>query len=365
MLDRVTANPESFMMRAPTMIQGNPYQRGFEAQEQRTAQAEQREAAELKRDQEAAFSQGLAGIIADPANTDPAKRSQAVAGLASRTGQSQVALTTLNSEETRRRQAEDKILEAAANGNAEMADYLSKQSGIVIPDTILRNGKIARGLKTARDLGYDYDPRQAAQFAQIFAETGDPNKAAQTVGPPAIKPAQVTPSFQVYNQPGPDGTVTPWRFNQRTGEAEPMPGAQGGFQKPGTGAGAGGRQLNFEVKRQAYLSVYPGDQKGALEFANGRKVMSLPDARKAAIVTVRSLKNEYGEPLYTTEEQIVQATERLAQNLIGGNSAPPQSNLSTVTPGAATVSPPPSADLYGGMSTEQLQQWLQENGGVP
>ena len=368
MLDRVTANPESFMLRPPTMIQGNPYQKGFDAQEQRTAQADQRAAAELERDQKTAFSQGLAGIIADPANTDPAKRASAVAGLASRTGQSQLALTTLGNEETRRKQAEDKTLDAAASGNVALARHYAQQNGITIPDAILNDGQIAKGLKAARDMGYE-DPQQAATFAAEFKRTGDPVAASTSAGPPKAKP--ITPSYQVFNQVGPDGKIIPYRFDQRAGTAEPIAGIDGGFQRPGSGAGAGGgRQLNFEAKRQAYLQVYPGDQKGALAFANGQKAMSIQDARKAAQVTVRSLKNEYGEPLFKTEQEVLDATERFAQNLIGGGSAPPaSSNLSTVTPppgggGNSTVSAPP-ADLYGGMSTEQLEQWLRDNGGAP
>jgi hypothetical protein len=69
-------------------------------------------------------------------------------------------------------------------------------------------------------------------------------------------------------------------INQNTGEIKETP-QYGHISLAGrSGANAGGV---FEFRRQAYLHVNPGDEKGALEYAAGHKSMGESDIQKSAI----------------------------------------------------------------------------------
>lgn len=364
MLERVSVNPEAFMPRQPGMIQGNPFQRGFDAQETRTAQVEQRDAVRLERDNKEAFNTGLSGVLADPSlANDPGKRSQAVAGLYARTGQGREALQTLGTEDSRKKDLENKALDAYSKGQTALGDQYSLQAGTVIPDAIKNDGKIAAGLKIAHELGYTTDPRQAATFAVKWKETGDPNAASAAAGMPYQKPQQTTPQHQLQTIIGDDGKPRVVRFNVHTGQIEDT-GYQGYTSKGAGGGGGGGRPLAFEVKQRAWLAI-PGnehDLKGAALFAAGKVGMSRSDALKSALTTVRALKNEFNEPLYQNEADIMQAAERFANKIQGIDG-----NLSTVNPPASppTVTTPGAAGDPSKMTDEQLQEWLNKNGGPP
>lgn len=352
MLERVTVNPEAFMPRQPAMIQGNPFLTGFDAQETRNAQGEQRDAVRLERDNKEAFNQGLSSILSIP---DPTQRAQATASLQARTGQGRDALATLSTEDSRKKDLENKALSAYANGQTALGDQYALQAGTVIPDAIKNDGKIAAGLKMAHDMGYTTDPRQAATFAAKYKETGDPNAAAAAAGLPYQKPQQTTPQHQLQTITDATGKTRVVRFNVHTGQIEDT-GFEGYTNKGTGGRGGGGRPLAFEVKQRAWLNVHPGDNEGALRFASGKTAMSRSEALKSALTTVRSLKNEFDEPLYQTETDVMQAAERFANQIQGIDG-----NLSTVNPPAS----PASVTDPSKMTDEQLQEWLKNNGGTP
>jgi hypothetical protein len=354
MLDRVTVNPESFMPRQPAMIQGNPVQTGWDQQETRTAQAEQRDAVRLDRDNKEAFNAGLSGVLSI---ADPAERSRQTAALQARTGQGRDALQTLSTEDSRKRGLEDKALVAYASGQTALGDQYALQAGTVIPDAIKNDGAMAGGIKLARDMGYS-DPQQAATFAVKFKETHDPKAASDAAGVPKPKQVAVTPNYVPWNVTDPSGNVSTKSFDTRSNTWTDAP-FQGSVSKVGSGGGSGGRPLNVQVKREMWLRVHPGDEQGALEYAGGKRTMSAQEASKAAMATVRSLKNEFGEPLYKTEEEVLRATQTFANAILGAQA--PSGNLSTVTPNATTA--PDPNDVLRGMTDEQLQEWLQQNGG--
>lgn len=49
------------------------------------------------------------------------------------------------------------------------------------------------------------------------------------------------------------------------------------------GRRSGDRTSVFEVRRQAYLNVHPGDEQGALDFASGRRTLGQPEISKSAL----------------------------------------------------------------------------------
>jgi hypothetical protein len=354
MLERVTVNPEAVMPRAAPMIQGNPFQQGFDRQETRTAQAEQRDAVRTDRENRDAFNQGLAGVVSIQ---DPGRRAQATAQLAASTGQGQLALQTLGGEDTRRRSLEDKALLAYSNGHTALGDQYASQAGTVIPEAIKNDGAMAAGIKAARDAGYE-DPAQAATYAATFKQTRDPAAAAASAGTPKISAKQFTPKGrELVNIPDGSGGTTIYSHDPNTGSLAPT-GHKGIVTKAGSGSSAANNSLaTYEAKFKTWLSI-PGrenDREGAALYANGKKQMTWPEARQAAGTMVRSLEGPYG-PLYETEEQVAGAIEKFAAQIMGT-----QSSLSTVTP-VPTVGGGGGGDLST-MTEEQLIELLRQTGG--
>lgn len=357
MLERVTVNPESFMPRGqPAMIQGNPFTRGFDEAQNRAAQVEQRDDARLDRENKRAFNEGLGGIVSIQ---DPGQRNQAVAGLASRTGQGQIALQTLGAEDTRRKGLEDKALDAYSRGQTALGDQYATQAGTVIPEAIKNDGIMAGAVKLGRDMGYD-DPQQNAIFAATYKQTHDVKAATDAAGAPKIKAHQFAPPRrELVNIPDGNGGTAIYSHNPADGSLTPT-GHTGTVTKAGSGSSAANNSLaTFQGKFNTWLSI-PGkenDREGAALFAAGRKQMSWPEARAAAAVTVRNLKGPYG-PLYETEEQVAAAIETFAHQFMGQQSG----SLSTVTPvptvGGGGADP-------GAVSTEQLIEMLRQQTGGP
>jgi hypothetical protein len=374
MLERVTVNPESFMPRASTvpMIQGNPFMTGFNAETQRADQAEERdlrienaretaEVARTDRANKSAFNQGLGSVLSIQ---DPAQRASATAQLQARTGQGKDALATLGTEDTRRKSLEDKALLAYSTGQVALGDQYASQAGVVIPEAIKNDGAMAGGLKMARDAGYD-DPQQAATFAVNYKQTRDVKAATDAAGPPKPK-AFAPPRRELVNIPLPDGSIGIYSHNPADGSIVDT-GRRGMATKPGSGTAAGNsRMADYEHRRQIWLAI-PGkehDQEGAALYAAGKKQMSWPEARAAAGVTVRNLRGPYG-PMYETEAEVAAGIEKFAHQYMAG--PPPDSNLSTVTPGATPTPKVQSATPAdpGQITTEQLIEMLRQNGGAP
>jgi hypothetical protein len=366
MLERVTVNPEAFMPRGTPMIQGNPFTKGFEHAQSQAAQTEERDLrvetarenalnARTDRANKNAFDAGLASVVSIQ---DPGQRNQATAELASRTRQSQLALQTLGTEDTRRRSLEDKALTAYSNGQTALGDQYSNQAGVTIPEAIKHDGAMAGAIKLGRDLGYD-DPQQAAAFAATYKQTRDVKAATDAAGVPKPKVHQYAPrGRELVNIPDGNGGTAIYSHDPNDGSLKPT-GHTGTVTKAGSGSSAANNSLaTYEAKFKTWLSI-PGrenDREGAALYANGKKQMTWPEARQAAGTMVKSLEGPYG-PLYETEEQVSAAVEKFAAQIMGT-----QSSLSTVTP-VPTVGGGGGSDPAK-MTDEQLQEWLRQNGGA-
>jgi hypothetical protein len=106
----------------------------------------------------------------------------------------------------------------------------------------------------------------------------------------------------------------------------------------------------YEVKRNAYLAVHPGDEQGALDYAGGRKSLGPREARLAAERMANSSKDENGLPLSPARRK--SEADRIYQSIIG-QQQPAAPGLTPVpAPGAA-----PGAAPAGGAPKDYSALW--------
>ena len=130
-------------------------------------------------------------------------------------------------------------------------------------------------------------------------------------------------------------------FNQATGATERRKGVD---IARGSRGGRGGRVSVFEQKRQAFLSVFPGDMQGALEFAQGRRSMNDTELQLAA--QRLAMQEARGAPYPgRTPEEIDQRARELfelfKETSALGRTGGASSNF-TPDPNAGATTPPPS-----------------------
>lgn len=97
--------------------------------------------------------------------------------------------------------------------------------------------------------------------------------------PKATEIAEGSGKFQPYT----DAQGNSWSFDQKSGVFKQDVGGPKGLMRPG-GVGGSGRSSVYEQKREAYLSVHPGDNQGSLDYASGKsgKIMTPAEIQKFA-----------------------------------------------------------------------------------
>lgn len=200
-----------------------------------------------------------------------------------------------------------KSLELANSGDMAGARYVAGQYGQQIPENVLTNAAlraqitVLAGEAKAR---YPTNPKKQQEYLALAmkglsdATLGEGN---------AVDPMY---PYQVPGAPEPDAS---------------------------SGANIGGV---FEVKRQAWLAAYPGDEQGALAFASGTKQQSDADLYNiASNVMAREFAGQFG----VSPEQKQQRVNELFQQLKGmqGSAMPtPVPQPGMPQPGAPGAVPP-------------------------
>ena len=190
-----------------------------------------------------------------------------------------------------------RVFELAATGDPRAAIAFAAQNGEPVPPqlhSLLQDravaGSMARifaqadkmfpgAINARRKLEFVQSSLKAMftelRGGQLPSSTADAQRAAQSTVPaevPAPKPGR----HQLFS----GGTGKPAvSFNQGTGEARRVEGIS---LPQSAGSRGGGRMSVFEQKRQAFLSVFPGDMQGALEYAQGRRSMNDTELQLAA-----------------------------------------------------------------------------------
>jgi hypothetical protein len=288
-----------------------------------------------------------------------------------------------------------KANELLEQGQHEAAQEVARRVGKPLPQAAISNAAVRQGIaainKRAQEL---YPDRPRMQQTYI---TSQMQVANARIKDNKEDPAVVWGSMRhegVYAMP--DGAPTPpdtkttfanrfealpkKRINPDTGkeeigyvpfdrtnseEGEFRPGEVLG-KRGGGGAAGGGRLSVFQQKRAGWLEVYPGDEKGALDFANNKKTMSEPDIAKWAIAAAqRDIANDKtlqynsvkrGEALkqkireYT--DQMRQINMQPAPAPAPGSGLPPAASVTGISVEDAPVRPPaapgPSASVSPG-----------------
>jgi hypothetical protein len=267
-----------------------------------------------------------------------------------------------------------KSLDLLNAGRVEEAQMVARATGQQIPPEVVNNatlrGLITATAKRAQEL---YPDRPAAQQSYIDAqmqslrrrrEAGEPLDALlqpYTMPPGAPPPQETTKGSYdlVYRQEIDPATgqtiVRASRFDKKTGEITPIEG-EGAFLRS-TGPGSSGRMSVFEQKRAAWLAVYPGDLKGALEYASGRRQMSEPEIAKAALqlagTEIRGNQMLRFRNVAEQQAAIQKRAAEIAQQIRSGFAE--QGMTTAPPPGAGTRENPYQA------TTQQHVDWFRNN----
>jgi hypothetical protein len=156
------------------------------------------------------------------------------------------------------------MLGALKDGDVELAKYTAQQYGLNVPDEMWSNKNVVMQLRTAGNLAKQLSIKDehAVAFAHGYVEAlaaGAPVQQAVMQGLAKVPKNGFEVKGHVVAE---DGTVT---FYDKNGETK-----DSGIKARPTG-GRGGAGSVYEVKRNAWLAVHPGDQQGALDYASGKK----------------------------------------------------------------------------------------------
>ena len=270
----------------------------------------------------------------------------------------------------------DKGMEALGRGQIEIAQQLMVEGGEQIPPELLKHAHLQRAVASiwadAKRMAPDNPEKQTRNFqigvramferaatgaGVVGAETKmqDPERqsAVERAGIPTYDPtfAATEPGIQTEGRKKTyqpltilqGGKPSVGAFDPASGTVTPT-GVEG-YGRGYGGAAGSGRMSVYEQKRQAYLSVNPGDTAGALEYASGRKRLSPADEMKLA---TQIAKYELGGTMQAmTNPGLIQnrANEilqewRASQPGLRNVTATPQQPTTTTRGGSPVVSQP-------------------------
>lgn len=174
-------------------------------------------------------------------------------------------------------------------GDTNSAMYWGQQAGIPVTPEMMQDADFMKFMGTVGDFkdmyGSDHDGFNAFyQSALQLHQANDPQayQKAFAQNPPTEKtaPRPYQDKLDFYD------ILIKRGFKPE--EAQAIALQSGGRRGAGSNGGV------YEVRRQAWLRVHPGDEKGALSYAAGKKSMSYGEARKAARAEALALYEKEG-----------------------------------------------------------------------
>jgi len=186
-------------------------------------------------------------------------------------------------------------------------------------------------------------PESAFDPASLFSVPGAPTPA-ETSG---------AHNFDVINRSETDENGKPvvrsYKIDKRTGEMTPVEG-EGGFSRA-TGAGAGGSKSVYTQKRMDWLSVHPGDEQGALDYAAGRRQLSGAElVRSARAQAIQEINGNMQLKFKADVERNAAINRRADENLQRMQEA--NQLQKTARPGASMNIPQPGQISMKGNGTQ-------------
>jgi hypothetical protein len=179
------------------------------------------------------------------------------------------------------------------------ADLTEEQAGLARagdPSTISRQNRLG-----AASRGAAHEPFGSSSFGPYSQETG-------TLPDRSLFEAEVG---KTGSEAGAARALAGSRgASQRQTELETSNLQTSGLKEPGRGRNVrgGANEPVYERKKRDWLSLYPGDNKGALEYASGQRPFRASDARKLAAVEARAkglTGDQYNDYITDATEEII------------------------------------------------------------
>lgn len=254
----------------------------------------------------------------------------------------------------------------------------AQRIGMTFPPELASNTNFWQGTAIAKQL-YPDDPGAAQRFTSAFVQTQSPDvqgrvqAAIQSAGAPVKKRrygvAQGDSGIVFYNVenpaeqiPGPQRTTGQYVTAEGGGmhflptgstQAQAVTGPDGQplkAQRFGARVGAGNTSV-YEQKRQAWLSLHPGDEAGALSYASGKTVLNDVQLQNmASQMAAREFQGAFG----VRPEQKQNRAQEIYQQLKGINA--PATPAAPVPAAPVVPSAPPAAAQTGQYPVPQTQE---------
>lgn len=314
-------------------------------------------------------------------------------------GGGRIALGLTQNAERKRDQDETNVMHYLSNpSTAHVGMALAQKIGMQIPPVLAQNTAFWQGSSIAKQL-YGNDMAAAQKFASTFAHsqqadintkvqeaisaagapvkkkqygvvTGDQglvfynleNPADTIKGPARPGTTMVNDRGETVHAPATGGEVTPF-----TQGGQPLRGQRFGVR---TATGGAPRQTVYEQKKQGWLAAYPGDEKGALEYAAGRRKLGPAEEERIASTIA---KNEAGQSMTPIgPEALRQRTQEILAEWRKPVAAPAPAPAAAApapavpAPAATPASPksfPYEADMGGRpIFSQDGKKWVYEDG---
>jgi len=234
-------------------------------------------------DRDEALDEATRSAVTDAIPAENATPMQRIArGMASTPGGGAGAAKLIQGGEEKKERYKELAVRAAAGGNMVLYKTFGEMAGgfSLGPEAekdvkaLQIRGQAAQNAKQFYEKSDD--PSQAAKyFAAFIRSGGDHEKAMAEAGPAKRKSTRSYSPVQTEDE---EGKPTIGRFNHETGDVETT-GVRG---TAGRGRAGGGGRSVYQQKREAWLAVHPGDDKGALDYASGKRQPTALEIEKMA-----------------------------------------------------------------------------------
>lgn len=251
------------------------------------------------------------------------------------------------------------VLEMAGNGHVEEARFMAQQKGLQIPEEILGNADVSRGMSMA-NTAYPGEPDKGQAFFMAFMQSGGTTRdrvmsGIRAAGPPdnasqrALANALAIADYNAKKPTqyiGPDGILT----NVSGNTATPVLDQSGSPFKPTTGAG--GRSLGGTSSSSRRFVAVAGTglvdtmaEGGPRVIVPAGQAFNVEEATQKIYLEMASDTQNFGRP----PAELLQEARQIAQQIWSGNTGGlTGSGAAPVAPTAAAVlQPPPATGLAG------------------
>lgn len=224
------------------------------------------------------------------------------------------------------------FFQAIEKGSVQTARMLNQRYGLGFPEEAFSNRNLLTQVGVGTSLSKQFMGKVDPDFIQAYSEGVMRGMPAEQAAMEAVKAARAKADGKVVKWvTGTDGRVTGLTATGQSVKTDAR------AHVPGTGAGgrpgSAGRLSVYEQKRQAWLNAHPGDETGALAYAQGtRQTTQAERIRLARGLFSDDQRNLPSQRIYKTVDDAFRDVARLEgaaqapQATSGGQPAPARDN---------------------------------------